>query len=153
VKQFPWLSLALLLIAYTSFGWFLCNPQIPLLAIVCAIAWVWVISAAFMHPIIGLNRFITRWFHSDTIAFLTLFALAGLVTTVLFFLRIFLYIFTILATEALARIDMQTLGYREVHAFWILATVSFLGLILGWVGHYGILNPDLLTRMLPVLHR
>lgn len=104
-----------------------------------------------MHPIIGLNRFITRWFRSDTIAFLSLFALAGLVTTILFFLRIFLYIFTILATEALARIDMQTLGYREVHAFWILAGVSFLGLSFGWLGHYGFLHSELLGIRWPGL--
>lgn len=147
VKQFPWLSLSLLLTAYTSFGWFLCNPQFPLLAIFCAIAWVGIISAAFMHPIIGLNRFITRWFHSDTIAFLTLFALAGLVTTILFFLRIFLYIFTILATEALARIDMQTQGYKEFQAFWVLAIVSFLGLGLGWGSHYYYLHPDVMGNL------
>jgi hypothetical protein len=147
VKQFPWLSLSLLLTAYISFGWFLCNPKFPLLAIACAIAWVGVISAAFMHPIIGLNRFITRWFQSDTIAFLTLFALAGLVTTILFFLRIFLYIFTILATEALARIDMQTQGYKELQAFWTLASVSFLGLGLGWGTHYYYIHPDIIGSL------
>jgi hypothetical protein len=151
VKQIPWTSLLLLSIAYTSFGWFLCNPAFPLWTVLCAIAWVVVISAAFMHPILGFNRFITRWFRSDTIAFLTLFTLAGLAATILFFLRIFLYIFTILATESLARIDMQTLGYSEVRAFWILASASSLGLGLGWTSHYVLGHSTLLPTLFRLL--
>jgi hypothetical protein len=143
VKQFPWLSLSLLLAAYVSFGWFLCDPRFPLWTIACALAWVGVISAAFMHPLVGFSRFITRWFQSDTIAFLTIFALAGLATAILFLLRIFLYIFTILATESLARIDMQTLGYGEIRAFWILAMTSCIGLGIGWIGHFYLLHPEL----------
>ncbi len=140
VKKFPFLSLALLFTAYVSFGWFLCNPEFPRWTVLCAVAWVSVISAAFMHPVLGFNRFITRWFRSDTVAFLTVFALAGLAATVLFFLRIFLYIFTILSTETLARIDMQTLGYSETQAFLILAGTSYLGLSIGWGGHYLVLR-------------
>lgn len=132
MRRFPWASLALLLIAYASFGWFLSSSAFPKYSLALAMAWICVISIAFMRPIASLSRFISRWFTSDTVAFLSVFMMAGVAALVLFWLHIFLYILTILATESLARIDMQTLGFGEIHAFWILATASFLGLAAGY---------------------
>ena len=98
-----------------------------------ALGWIVFASRAFMSPLTSFTRFITRWFKSDTIAFLALCIIAGMVAFVLFWLQLFLYIASILATEALARIDLQALGFGQLQAFWILVLLSTTGLGLGWM--------------------
>lgn len=127
----------LLLVAYTSFGWFLTQPtyrtwqgcSIPYML---AFGGIWLLSAVFMSPLTSFTRLIQRWFKSDTVAFLSIFMFAAAAAVVLYWLQVFLYILTILATEALARIDIQAMGYGNRQAFWILTIVSILGLLLGW---------------------
>lgn len=103
-----------------------------------AVGWVIVASFAFMSPLTSFNRFIVRWFKSDTIAFLALCIIAGMIAFILFWLQLFLQIATILATEALARIDLQTQGLSKLQAFWILVIVSLVGLGTGWILRLGI---------------
>lgn len=98
-----------------------------------AFAWIIVASIAFRSPLTSFSRFIVRWFKSDTVAFLSLCVIAGMLTLILFWLKLFLHITTILASEALARIDLQTLGFSTAQAFWILVVLSSMGLGLGWV--------------------
>ncbi len=98
-----------------------------------ALGWIVVASFAFMSPLTSFNRFIVRWFKSDTVAFLSLCIIAGMIAFILFWLQLFLQISTILASEALARIDIQTQGLSKLQAFWILLVVSFAGLSLGWL--------------------
>ncbi|MBW4692771.1 MAG: hypothetical protein KME27_13515 [Lyngbya sp. HA4199-MV5] len=106
--------------------------QENLVGAILAIAWVVVASCMFISPLTSFNRFITRWFQSDTVAFLALCVIAGLIACILFWLQLFLHISTILASEALARIDLQTLGLSKPHAFWILILLSLIGLGIGW---------------------
>ena len=98
-----------------------------------AFAWIIVASVAFRSPLTSFSRFVAHWFKSDTVAFLSLCVVAGMLTLILFWLKLFLQITTILASEALARIDLQTLGFSTTQAFWILVVLSSIGLGLGWV--------------------
>lgn len=104
-----------------------------LLGAMLAISWVVVASTIFISPLTSLNRFIVRWFKSDTVAFLALCVIAGMLTFILFWLQLFLHISAILASEALARIDLQALRLSKPQAFWILLLVSLVGLGIGWV--------------------
>jgi hypothetical protein len=106
--------------------------QQNLLGAILAIGWILMASAAFMSPLTSFSRFISRWFKSDTIAFLSVFLLAGVATLTLFLLQVFLQILTILAAEALARIDIQTRGANLTQAFWLLTIDALLGLSIGW---------------------
>lgn len=112
-----------------------CNVVVKenLLGAMLALGWIVVASIAFRSPLTSFNRFVIRWFKSDTVAFLALCVIAGMVTLVLFWLQLFLHIGAILASEALARIDLQTLGFSPTQAFWILVLVSSMGLGFGWV--------------------
>jgi hypothetical protein len=141
LKKFPIFSLLLLLVAYISFGWFLSDPRFPAfrvhgmtihIPLILAIAWIWFICSAFISPLANLSRFIARWFKSDTVAFLSIFMMAAIATIILFWLHIFLYILTIIATEALARVDVQSAGFGNWQAFIILLMVSLAGLWIGW---------------------
>jgi hypothetical protein len=157
-KRFPWLPLLLLVMAYGSFGWFLASTvgstelaqivaELPLPALLAwlatkpnfarmilllALGWIWVLTTALMSPLTSFSRFVSRWFKSDTVAFLSICLMAGLASVFLLWLNIFLYIITIVASESLARIDLQTAGYAEWQTFWVLAVFSIIGLGIGW---------------------
>jgi len=140
-KGIPPLSLLLLLVAYVSFGWFLSDPKYPSfhfneysisIPLVFAIVWIVFISVALISPLAGFNRFINRWFNSDTVAFLSIFMLATLATFILFWLHIFLYILTIIAAESLVRVDIQTAGFANWQAFLTMFVISLVGLLIGW---------------------
>ncbi|MBD2019863.1 hypothetical protein H6F43_06630 [Leptolyngbya sp. FACHB-36] len=122
----------LLLVAYASFGWFLSDPQFSRFSFVIAIGWIWIIAEAFMDPLTGFSLFLSRWFKSDTVAFLAICMVAGLAAVMLFWLHVFLHILTILATEALARLELQTAKFTRRQTFWMLTSVSLVGLVLGW---------------------
>ena len=109
-----------------------------LLSVLLAFGWIVFASRAFMSPLTSFTRFIVRWFKSDTIAFLALCIIAGMVAFILFWLQLFLYISTILASEALARIDLQALRFDQFQAFWILVLLSTMGLALGWFLRVGL---------------
>lgn len=171
VKKFPWGSLTLLLVAYASFGWFLSGTVLyeemdwlkqtiplpdfidpvmsrshfPTVLLLLAVGWIWLLTTALMNPLTNFSRFITRWFKSDTIAFLTICMVAGMAAVFLFWLHLFLYIVTIVATEMLARIDTQTAGFSESKAFWLLSLFSLMGLGSGWIAR------DVIPKLVPWL--
>jgi hypothetical protein len=100
-----------------------------------AVSWIFISSAAFISPLTSFNEFISRWFHSDTVAFMAIFTAAGMAAIILFWLHVFLQILTILAAEALARIDIQVARMSGIQAYWILTVVSMTGLIAGWLAN------------------
>lgn len=104
-----------------------------LLGAVLAFSWVVLASTLFISPLTSFNRFINRWFKSDTVAFLAVCVIAGMIAFILFWLQLFLHISAILACEALARIDLQTIGLNKSQAFWSLLLISLVGLGIGWV--------------------
>ncbi|MGQ9871297.1 hypothetical protein [Leptodesmis sp.] len=105
------------------------NVHIGLLAI----GWILVSSLAFISPLTSFSSFVSRWFKSNTVAFLTIVTIAGMAAVILHWLHVFLQILTILAADTLARIDIQTAGLTGNQAFWILTLVSLTGLITGWL--------------------
>jgi hypothetical protein len=96
-----------------------------------AVVWIVVAAIAFMNPLISFSRFISRWFQSDTIAFLAICTFAGMASMMLFWLHVFLQILTILTAETLARLDLQLSRVSSSQAFWVLLTVSLAGLASG----------------------
>jgi fatty acid desaturase len=157
-KKSPVLSLLLLLVAYISFGWFLSDPKFPSfnfhgvsigVPLILAIGWVLIICCAFISPLSGFSNFVSRWFKSDTVAFLTIFMLAGLAAFILYWLHVFLYILTIIATEALARVDIQMAGLTNWQAFLILLVISLVGLVIGWEARDYL--PLMLREYMPML--
>lgn len=178
-KKLPLQSLALLLISYMVFGWYLSSPGAPrisqlawvcpqlerliairepitelhhytclaaielavqrnLIGIIMTVGWIFLLSLLFMSPLTSFSRFITRWFKSDTVAFLSICMMASLAAVVLFWLHVFIQILLIVAAETLARLDIQTLGLDEWQAFWLLSTASLIGLAVGWIGYWAL---------------
>ncbi|NJL37329.1 MAG: hypothetical protein HC840_09845 [Leptolyngbyaceae cyanobacterium RM2_2_4] len=135
-KFLPWLSLGLLLAAYSTFSWYVYH-----LTVTWAV-WVSVIGFALLQAVFlttltqGLRSMIGRWLSSDTGYFTTVISFAFLATTVLVWIHIFGYIITVIAAEVLARLDLQNRGFSQVQSLAILTLVSLTGLGIGWVASY-----------------
>jgi hypothetical protein len=99
------------------------------------VGWIFISAIAFISPLTSFNRIISRWFHSDTVALMTIFTVAGMAAVIFYWLHVFLQILTILAAEALARIDIQAARMSGTQAYWILTSISLAGLIAGWLGN------------------
>jgi hypothetical protein len=132
VKRLPWLSLAILFAAYTTFSWFLIQSTVTWLA------WLLVLTFTVLQALLLTTLFdklkilLGRWLKSD-IGYFMLIIVASLGVTVVFlWFRVFGYFLVLIAAEILARLDLQNAGFNRVQALFILSTFSLLGLATGW---------------------
>lgn len=132
-KQFPWISLSLLLFAYLTFGKYLSSTTDSLRVLSLAVGWGFIMAVILMNPLSGFQRFLVSWFKSDTVAFTSLIAAAAFASIALTWFNLFAPIFMLLAAEALARIDLQTAEYTQIQACATLTITAWLGIGIGWI--------------------
>lgn len=132
-RTFPWLSLSLLFASYSTFSWFLYN------ATVSWIVWALVIAFALLQSLLlttfadGLKSVIDRWLQSDVGYFTSVIIGAFLLALALVWTNILGYILVLVASEILARLDLQNIGCNRFQSLLILTSISLLGLLLGQV--------------------
>ncbi len=132
MKTLPWLSLLLLLTAYSTFSWFLIHTTAP------PLVWFLVLSFTLVQALLlttwfdGLKRFARLWLRSD-VGYFTLIILGALsVTMSLVWFKTFGYFLALVSAELLARLDLQRFGYSRLQALFILTLFSLTGLAIGW---------------------
>lgn len=122
-----------MLLAYGSFGWFLSHQAGSTLgwgiAITFTIAQALLLTTAGDRSQLALNA----WLRSDLGYFSLVIVSAMLVAFAFIWARIFGYILVVVATELLARLDLQTIGFNRIQSLIILILVSASGLATGWV--------------------
>ncbi|MBD2092939.1 hypothetical protein H6F67_24120 [Microcoleus sp. FACHB-1515] len=136
MKKLPWLSLALLLAAYTTLSWLLyrLNVTWQLWAIVLGLALTQAfLLTTFSH---GVQQFLEKWLRSDLGYFSVILLLAMLGVFFLAWFHFFGHLLVLLAAEILARLDLRRAGYTRVQALMILVLVSLLGLGVGGTAYY-----------------
>jgi hypothetical protein len=97
------------------------------IAIVVVFLFAWLLTS----PLSNTKQLILRWFRSDQVAFFSIIFFSFLFVVIITWLHLFSNALILLAAEALARLDLQTQGYKKWKAFGILALVSLGGLIFG----------------------
>ena len=136
VKKLPWLSLALLLTAYTTLSWLLYRSSVTwqLWAIVLAFA----LAQAFLLTTLsqGVQQFLGSWLRSDLGYFSVVLLLGMLGVFFLAWFHFFGHLLVLLSAEILARLDLRRAGYTGVQALIILVLVSLLGLSVGGTAYY-----------------
>jgi hypothetical protein len=132
IRRIPWLVLCLMLAGYTVLGHSLAQMDHPRWGLMVGSLVALSLAVIFLHPLTGLGRIIHNRFQSDTLAFCSLILLAGFVSVLLNWFKLFLPLFMIFACEALARIDLKTARISEVGTCVLLTTFSWIGLLLGW---------------------
>lgn len=132
MKRLPWISLGLLLTAYSTFSWFLYRSTVTwvvwLAALVLALLQAMLLTA-FSDGIKGL---LSSWLKSDAGYFTTVIVSAFFIAVAFVWINIFGYILVLLAAEMLARLDLQNAGFNRVQALIVLTVVSLCGLAVGW---------------------
>ncbi|ARV58218.1 hypothetical protein BZZ01_05835 [Nostocales cyanobacterium HT-58-2] len=130
LKRLPFVSLALLLLTYMTFGWVTSQAHTP-----WSVRLLTVIAIVFL--IGGLTTSWRRLADYSFVLFKSKFRSfsISLLAAFLFFLmlawfRVFLDILLIVAATILARIDFQAAGFSERQAFWVLSVFSVTGFAL-----------------------
>lgn len=145
IQKLPWPSLAILLISYTSFAaalpplnWseqppsFSAEVRLWILEALLALSFTALLTA----PLRRLKEGIVKGFESDLGLLLGVVTLCFFSVLILSRIHVFYRGFVLLCSGALARLDLQTLGFTEWQAFFILAITSVLGLFVGGVMAY-----------------
>lgn len=136
LKKFPWVSLAILLVTYSTLGWLLSAFHDPWSVWVIIVISILLLAAVLASPWSKIRDYFTRLFKSDTRTFLIAVIVALLSVVIITWLHIFAHALVVISAGTLVRLDAQTFGLTESQAFWLLAIVSLLGLGLGGAAQY-----------------
>lgn len=145
-QKLPWISLGILTLTYTTYGFTLPLPRLPRFQ---AFQWhdsytVWVIaiflavffSGILTAPLRNTKAIVAAWSKTDLGIFITVFSLTFSAVLIVSRIYIFATGLVLLCAGSLARLDIQTAGYSERQAFGILTITSLLGLGLGCLMRY-----------------
>lgn len=130
LKKLPWVSLALLLITYSTLGWQISASHNPWLVWIIIIAGALVVAALLSSPSATFTNG-SSFLKSDTRSFLVLIAAAFLSVVVIWRLHIFAHALVTVSSGTLFRLDAQKAGLSNRQTFWIMALGSLAGLGLG----------------------
>lgn len=130
-KRLPWVSLALLLLTYSVFGWILSPQNLTIYAWLLVVVGILVLIAILTTPWSKTTQFIRILFNTKLKSFG--FAVLG---AFFFFLicahfRTFLDVMLIISATILVRLDFQTASFTEIQAFCLTSIFSIAGLMLG----------------------
>ncbi|MEL7332265.1 MAG: hypothetical protein AAFN12_08445 [Cyanobacteria bacterium J06560_2] len=132
MRNFPWLSILLLLLANVAFGLFLRGLAISgpvwLLA-VTYIAFECSVLSILWEP---FHSFMMLGFKSDIGYTLTALAAASLAVVVVAWINISSYFFVMLAAALLLRVDLFTRRIGTALSFVLLLMISLMGLAVSW---------------------
>lgn len=150
IKKLPWLSLSILLLSHSIFGWMIsvdCQELITVKqttsgshpSLFNLSVWLWLIGAVYIllmalaitSPVYQIRKMYGTWMKSDTKAFVSVILGSFLGVMILRWIHYSSRILVLIAAAALARLDLQTEGYGEWQAFWIISGVSLTGFSLG----------------------
>ncbi|NES84680.1 MAG: hypothetical protein F6K10_26560 [Moorea sp. SIO2B7] len=154
IKKLPWFSLSILLLSHSIFGWMISVDYQELITVEDTTSgshpslfkvsvWLWLIGAVYIllmalaitAPVYQIRKLYGTWMKSDTKAFVSVIFSSFLAVIILRWIHYSSRILVLIAAAALTRLDLQTEGYGEWQAFWIICGVSLTGFSLGLLVH------------------
>ncbi len=142
LKRLPWTSLGLLLAAYSTLGWVLFAAYAPWYAWVVIVVGIFLLVGYLTASWLNIRDSIGLLFQSDARAFVVAVTVAFLSVVMIAWFHLFAHALLLVCAVILARLDAETLGWRDRKAFWILFIVCMVGLVLGAVGQGLIYSPS-----------
>jgi hypothetical protein len=131
--QTHWLSWALLVMAYATYGSFLHEVNVHSyawgLSCLGAVCGAWMITLGWPR----VRRVILLGFQSDIGYFVMALSGASLAVIAVTQFQMFAYCAMLVAVSLLARVDNLIAGFRDVMAFGWLSGLALLGLALSWL--------------------
>lgn len=131
LKKLPWVSLTLVLLTYSVFGWILSQENLPIFAWLVIIISVLILVAGITTPWSKTVKYIRFLFNTKFKSFMLAVLGAFLFFLILAEFRIFLDIMLIISATILVRLDFQMAGIKETQAFFLTSVFSIAGLMSG----------------------
>lgn len=131
LKRLPWVSLSLLLLTYATYGWLISQAKAPLLVWLLAVTAALLLVGGLTSPLNRVADYSFVLFKSNLRSFSMTVLAALLFFVMVAWFRVFLDTLVIIAASILARIDFQTSSFSLGQTFWIVSTISLIGLGLG----------------------
>lgn len=133
IKKLPWVSLTILVLTYSVFGWILSQKNLSIFAWFLIVIGLLFLIGVLTTPWSATSKFIRVLLNTK----LKSFGLAVL-SAFLFFMifarfRTFLDMMLIISATILVRLDFQTAGFLEIQAFCLTCVFSITGLMLGFL--------------------
>ncbi|MBD2440186.1 hypothetical protein [Nostoc sp. FACHB-110] len=137
-KRFPWISLFLVLVSYSTLGWVLSETHTSWVMWILVVIGILFLLFSLNAPLPTVADYSTVLLKSSSRSFLVAVFGAFLFFLMVAWFRLFLDTLLIIAAAVLARIDFQTSGYKEIQAFALTSLFSLLGMASGAAIHLGL---------------
>ncbi|BDI15680.1 hypothetical protein ANSO36C_14820 [Nostoc cf. commune SO-36] len=130
-KRVPWVSLALVLLSYSTLGWVISETRAPLFVWVATVIAILILMVTLTAPWPKMTYYYSILLQSNTRSFGVAVLAAFLFFIMIAWFRVFLDTLLIVSATILVRIDFQRAGLREGLAFYTTSIFSLGGLALG----------------------
>ena len=130
IQKLPWVSLTLVFVTYSVFGWILSQENLPEFVWLLIVISVLILVAAITTPWSKAVKYVRVLFNTKLKSFG--FAVLGAFVFFLIFaeFRIFLDITLIISATILVRLDFHLAGAKETQAFLFTSAFSIAVLML-----------------------
>ncbi|HYX19043.1 MAG TPA: hypothetical protein VE944_32775 [Nostoc sp.] len=135
LQRVPWVSLALVLLSYSTLGWVIAETLAPVSVWVATVVAILLLIVTLTIPWMKMRYYFSVLLKSNTRSFAVAVLGAFLFFIMIAWFRVFLDTLLIVSATILVKIDFQTAGLREGLAFWTTSTFSLIGLALGALIH------------------
>ncbi|MGI8503415.1 MAG: hypothetical protein ACR2LR_20115 [Hassallia sp.] len=133
MKNFPWVSLTLVVLAYGSLGWLISQAHSPWYVWLTLVTGILFLLSALTTPWLKIADYSIFFFKSDTRGFAFSVLAAFLFFVMIAWFKVFLDTLVIISANILLRIDLQGCGLGERQTFLVTSMFSLTGLALGAV--------------------
>ncbi|MBD2516440.1 hypothetical protein H6G93_15740 [Nostoc sp. FACHB-973] len=146
LKRVPWVSLALVLLSYSTLGWVISETHPPMFVWSLIVVAILLLILTLTTPWPKVTYYYTIVFESNVRAFGVAVLAAFLFFIMLAWFKVFLDTLLIISATILVRIDFQVAGLKKKLAFWSASIVSLTGLIFGAL-IYKLVNSEILLTL------
>lgn len=131
LKRVPWMSLALVLLSYSTLGWVISETHAPLFVWLVTVVAILLLIVTLTAPWSKMTYSYSVLLKSNTRTFGVAVLAAFLFFIMITWFGVFLDTLLIISATILVRIDFQRAGLREGLAFLTASIFSLGGLALG----------------------
>ena len=131
LQRVPWVSLALVLLSYSTLGWVISETRAPVSVWLTTVVGILLLIVTLTIPWSKMTYYFRILLKSNTRSFAVAVLAAFLFFIMIAWFQIFLDTLLIISATILVKIDFQTAGLRQGLAFLTASTFSLTGLALG----------------------
>jgi hypothetical protein len=140
--KFPWLSALLLLLTYATFGWLLYGWTIERQMWILAALGTLVLGGIVAYPGKSIELGLTSFFGANARGFILIIVTSILSVVLLTWFQFLADIILLLSAGLLFSLDLKVSGWGQGSRLLLIIGWQLLGMSLGLLIHYLVLNPE-----------